>query len=120
MYINFIGNIRPLLSHKQFDQDKLSVPLLICFFRNFRFGRKQEPWRCVYQEFKKVFNAVAHQELLLKLWRLGITDLLRFWWAYLSDYQSLHFSQKASSTSLPVLSGVPQGVFFFTVPCIYQ
>ena len=61
-------------------------------------------------DFSKAFDSVAHNELLYKLWNFGITGTLWLWVrAYLTNrvqYVSIGIS---SSTTLPVLSGVPQG-----------
>ena len=53
---------------------------------------------------------MAHNELLLKLWKISICDSLWLWIsAYLSDrLQYISVGQSVSSV-LPVLSGVPQG-----------
>ena len=64
----------------------------------------------VYLDFKKAFDSVSHNELLLKLWKFGICDSLWLWIrAYLSNrLQYVSVGQSVSSV-LPVLSGVPQG-----------
>ena len=42
----------------------------------------------IYLDFQKAFDAVAHNELLLKLWNFGICDNLWHWMrAYLSCRQ---------------------------------
>ena len=53
---------------------------------------------------------MAHNELLLELWKFGICDSLWLWIrAYLSNrLQYVSVGQSVSSV-LPVLSGVPQG-----------
>ena len=64
----------------------------------------------LYLDIRKAFDSVPHQELLFKLWRIGITGKLWFWFkAYISN--RLHFVHYKgfSSSALPVLSGVPQG-----------
>jgi len=64
----------------------------------------------IYLDLKKAFDSVPHNELLFKLWRIGITGKLWSWFkAYLSHRQHFVCYKDASSTSLPVLSGVPQG-----------
>ena len=61
-------------------------------------------------DFKKAFDSVLHAELLLKLWRLGVTGPLWYWFqAYLTNRQHYVSINGASSTLLPVLSDVPQG-----------
>ena len=64
----------------------------------------------IFLDFAKAFDSVPHGELLYKIWKLGITGPLWFWFQnYLSD--RLHFVSidNACSKCLPVLSGVPQG-----------
>ena len=64
----------------------------------------------IYLDFKKAFDSVPHQELLLKLWKAGIVGSLWQWFReYLSNrYQHVCINNCKSST-LPVISGVPQG-----------
>lgn len=64
----------------------------------------------IYLDFKKAFDSVPHNELLVKLWSLGITGTLWKWLrAYIHDrYQCVRVGQSTSKL-LPVLSGVPQG-----------
>ena len=63
-----------------------------------------------YFDFKKAFDTVPHNELLLKLWMTGITGPL---WLWFNDYlkNRLHYVSICGESSplLPVLSGVPQG-----------
>ena len=64
----------------------------------------------VYLDIRKAFDAVPHNELLHKLWWLGIHGRLWLWLrAYLLDRsQSVRINQ-AISQLLPVISRVPQG-----------
>ena len=64
----------------------------------------------IYLDFKKAFDSVPHQELLLKLWKTGIVGSLWKWFReYLTNrYQHVSINNSKSST-LPVVSGVPQG-----------
>ena len=68
--------------------------------------------RCdvIYFDFKKAFDRVPHQELLLKLWKVGIVGGL---WRWFRDYLSNRYHcvciNNSSSSTLPVISGVPQG-----------
>ena len=64
----------------------------------------------LYLDFKKAFDSVSHQELLFKLWQMGITGPLWSWFqCYLSGRSHYVSVDGESSLSLPVLSGVPQG-----------
>ena len=64
----------------------------------------------IYLDFKKAFDSVPHQEVLMKLWKAGIVGSLWKWFReYLSNrYQYVSINNCKSST-LPVVSGVPQG-----------
>ena len=65
---------------------------------------------CHLPRLSKAFNTVAHNELLVKLHSLGITGNLWSWFrAYLTDRRQSVCVNNCLSTSLPVLSGVPQG-----------
>ena len=64
----------------------------------------------VYLDFRKAFDSVAHNELLLKLWNFGINGKLWSWMkAYLTDRVQYVSVGHSTSSTLPVLSGVPQG-----------
>ena len=64
----------------------------------------------IYLDFKKAFDSVAHNELLVKLWSFGITGNLWKWFrAYLSGRSQRVRLNHCMSDPLPVLSGVPQG-----------
>ena len=64
----------------------------------------------IYLDFSKAFDRVPHNALLLKLWQFGITGNL-WWWlkCYLNNRLQCVRLNGSYSTSLPVLSGVPQG-----------
>ena len=64
----------------------------------------------IYLDFRKAFDSVAHNELLLKLWNFGIIGKLWSWVkAYLANRVQYVSVGHSNSSSLPVLSGVPQG-----------
>ena len=64
----------------------------------------------VYLDFKKAFDSVPHNELLVKLWSIGITGNLWKWFqAYLSCRSQHVLLNHVTSDPLPVISGVPQG-----------
>ena len=64
----------------------------------------------LYFDFKKAFDSVAHNELLHKLWNFGITDSLWLWVrAYLTNRRQCVSVGQSISSTLPVISGVPQG-----------
>ena len=66
----------------------------------------------IYLDFRKAFDSIPHPELLYKLWILGITGPLWFWFrfrSYLNGHSHLVNIEGSSSDLLPVRSGVPQG-----------
>ena len=64
----------------------------------------------IYLDFKKAFDTVPNNELLLKLWKTGITGNT---WSWLKEYltgRRQHVNINGCfSSALPVISGVPQG-----------
>jgi len=64
----------------------------------------------VYLDFRKAFDSVPHQELLLKLYQTGITGNL---WKLFEDYLTSRVQcvavENSTSDVVPVTSGVPQG-----------
>ena len=64
----------------------------------------------LYLDFRKAFDSVSFNELLLKLWKIGITGNLWKWFkAYLSSRSQCVSINGCISSFLPVTSGVPQG-----------
>ena len=58
----------------------------------------------------KAFDSVPHNELLMKLWSVGITDKLWTWFqSYLSNRTQIVSINNCLSDHLPVKSGVLQG-----------
>ena len=113
VYNKIIDFIRPKLSKHQFgflrNRSCLSQ-LLTTFATVFEEIDNGAVVDIVYLDFKKAFDTVPHDELLLKLWKIGITGQLWHWFrAYLSDRQHYVKIGNISSSYLPVLSGVPQG-----------
>ena len=77
----------------------------------------------IYLDFKKAFDSVAHNKLLVKLWSFGITGNLWWWFrGYLSSRHQCVIINRCISDLLPVISGVPQGsilrplLFLMTFP----
>lgn len=61
----------------------------------------------LYLDLRKAFDSVPHNELLF---RLGLTGNLWSWFkAYLSKRQYCVRYKNSTSTTLKILSGVPQG-----------
>ena len=68
-------------------------------------------WTWVYFTLgKRLTHAVSHNELLDKLWKMGITGHLWSWFkSYLQSRTYFVSFENISSDTLPVISGVPQG-----------
>uniref|UniRef100_A0A1X7SQQ4 Reverse transcriptase domain-containing protein n=1 Tax=Amphimedon queenslandica TaxID=400682 RepID=A0A1X7SQQ4_AMPQE len=65
---------------------------------------------CIYLDFRKAFDSVPHNKLLLKLWKSGIVGPLWDWLhVYLSERRQCVVVNGTTSSFLKVLSGVPQG-----------
>ena len=64
----------------------------------------------IYLDFRKAFDSVPHNQLLLKLNRLGISGNLWLWFKFylLLRPQCVKINNQFSDF-LPVLSGIPQG-----------
>ena len=113
VYGKIIDFIRPKLSKSQFGflSNRSSTSQLLCCYnrvmKGFDAGLDSD---VIYLDLRKAFDSVAHQELLYKLWRIGITGSLWGWFQnYLLDRRHYVAFQGATSSHLSVLSGVPQG-----------
>lgn len=113
VYNKIIDFLRPKLSKAQFGflpHRSSIIQLLTCYQEVVDAFECRMPTDILYLDLKKAFDSVPHQELLFKLWRMGVTGSLWSWFqAYLKN--RLHFVHYKgfSSPTLPVLSGVPQG-----------
>ena len=68
------------------------------------------PTDVIYLDFKKAFDSVSHNELLVKMWGFGITGNLWKWFrAYLHNRCQCVSLNNCVSNTLSVISGVPQG-----------
>jgi len=68
--------------------------------------------RCdtIYLDFSKAFDSVSHNELLVKLWRIRVTNNVWYWLReYLYDRRQCVSTNGHYSNLLPVISGIPQG-----------
>ena len=92
-----------------FLKNHSSQQQLLLFLSNF-MRPSSSPIDVVYLDFKKAFDSVPHNELLVKLWSFGITGNLWNWFkGYLLNRTQCVRINNAISSSLPVISGVPQG-----------
>jgi len=76
-----------------------------------KYLKLQQKWMwCIYMDFRKVFDSVSHNSLLMKLNSIGIMGKL---WSWLKEYLQQWFQcvSIGDSMSAPckVLSKVPQG-----------
>ena len=105
--------VRPLLTSQQFgflSNRSCLLQLLLSYSTIYNLLDSRGCLDAIYLDFTKAFDTVPHGELLFKLWKIGITGPL---WLWFKDYLTnrLQFVQvrQASSSYLPVISGVPQG-----------
>ena len=87
-----------------------ATQLLASYSQIYESADQGNPVDAIFLDFKKAFDSVPHPDLLHKLWQFGIVGPL---WSWFKDYLTnrLHYVEMdgASSSLLPVLSGVPQG-----------
>ena len=113
IFQKIIDFISPKLSQYQFGfiKNKSCLTQLLSAFSIIHqaVDNKQQV-DMVYLDFRKAFDSVPHQELLYKLWRMGITGNLWCWFRnYLSGRSHYVLYENEMSSTLPVISGVPQG-----------
>ncbi len=107
IFQKIIDFIKPNLSEYQFGfmKNKSCVTqLLSAFSIIYEAVDNKKQVDMVYLDFKKAFNSVSHNELLYKLWRMGITGNLWCWFRCNRSHYTSMLSEK-----LPVISGVPHG-----------
>ena len=91
-----------------FLRGRSTLQQMLVFFNSLLNSASQTD--VIYLDFKKAFDSVAHNELLCKLWKFGITgDLWQWVRAYLSNRVQYVSIGQSTSPMLPVISGVPQG-----------
>ena len=96
------------ISVSQFGFLRGTLQQMLVFFNTLLSSASQTD--VIYLDFKKAFDSVAHNELLCKLWKFGITGDLWLWVrAYLSNRVQYVSIDHSTSPTLPVISGVPQG-----------
>lgn len=113
IYDKLINFIRPKLSSNQYGflQQRSCLTQLLTYFADVYSGVEgKKEVDVLYFDFKKAFDSVPHQELLYKLWMIGITGPLWLWFkCYLTDRLHLTYIDGECSRCLEVTSGVPQG-----------
>ena len=110
VYDKVINTIAPSITPHQFGfQSNASTQqqLLIYFHR---LITSREEIDTIYIDFRKAFDSVPHNELLVKLWNIGITGTLWSWLnSYLSNKPQCVSVENRLSVCLPLISGVPRG-----------
>lgn len=113
IYSHILDFVQPAISNSQFGFQRgrsCLSQLLASYSEVYSCIDKGLSFDTIFLDFSKAFDTVPHQELLYKLWMIGITGTL---WTWFRDYLHLrtHYVSfnEASSPALPVLSGVPQG-----------
>ena len=107
----FLENSIITTSQFGFRKHHSSVQQLLLFLSNVHDTlNRNAHCNVIYLDFRKAFDSVPHNELLLKLWNTGITGSI---WSWLKEYLSNRCQQVSIngclSSPLPVISGVPQG-----------
>ena len=91
-----------------FQRGSSTLQQLIVYFH--QLITSKEEIDVIYIDFRKAFDSVPHNDLLVKLWNMGISGTLRRWFAfYLSNRHQCVSVNDSLSRQLPVISGVPQG-----------
>ena len=108
--IDFISN---LISNSQFGflQDRSFLQQLLLTLHSIYEGiLSSGHFEMVYLNFRKAFDSVCHNNLLLKSWSISLTSHL---WGWLRCYLSSHFQfmtvNNCQSSVLPVFFGALQG-----------
>ena len=91
-----------------FQSNSSTLQQLLLYFD--QLITSKEEIDAIYIDFRKAFDSVPHNNLLMKLWNIGITGNLWNWFdCYLKNRTQCVSVENHLSNTLPVLSGVPQG-----------
>ena len=109
-YDKVINSVSNCITQYQFGfQRNASTQQQLLIYFN-QFITSNEEIDTIYIDFQKAFDSVPHNELLVKLWNLGITGTLWNWFSYYLNNRTKCVSvHNQLSKTLPVISGVPQG-----------
>ena len=110
VFSNIVDFVTSSLSLSQFGflRGRSNLQQLLIFFNILLSSPSQSD--VIYLDFRKAFDSVAHNELLYKIWKFGITGNLWLWLrAYLTNRVQFVSIGQSSSSTLTVISGVPQG-----------
>ena len=108
VYVRIIDFLSNTISVNQFGFLRgCSTLQQLLLFYNLIFNTSSQT-DVIYLDFKKAFDSVGRNELLLKVWNIGICNSLWMWIrAYRTNrLQCVSIGQHVSSL-LPVISGVP-------------
>ena len=110
IYDKVIDHLNKFISPAQFGflKNRSVIQQLLILFNQVINTNHQTD--VIYLDFRKAFDSVPHNQLLLKLSRLGISGNLWLWFKfYLLHRQQCVKINNQFSDFLPVLSGIPQG-----------
>ena len=110
IYDKIIDLVASSLTPLQFVFQRVSPTLqqLLVYFH--QLITSKEEIDAIYIDFHKAFHSVLHNELLIKLWNMGITVTLWRWFAsYLNNRFQCVSVNSCLSNFLSVISEVPQG-----------
>ena len=110
IYVKMIGTVAKSISPCQFgfQSNTSALHQLLLFYHQLITSRDEVD--VIHIDFRKAFDSVPHNELLMKRWNIGITGTLWKWFkSYLCNRAQCISINNSLSQCLPVLSGVPQG-----------
>ena len=112
VYDKIISFVSSSISPHQFGfrQNHSTLQQLLIFLNSVyvSFGTSAQT-DIVYLDFKKAFDSVTHNELLVKLWSFVTGDIWKWFRGYLTSRVQCVIINGSISGQLPVISGVPQG-----------
>ena len=110
IYVKMIGTVAKCITPCQFGFQSNSSTLQQLLLYHHQLITSKDEVDVVHIDFRKAFDSVPHNQLLVKLWNIGITGTLWKWFkSYLCNRVQCVSINNCLSNCLPVLSGVPQG-----------
>jgi hypothetical protein len=113
VYNHIIDEIQPRITPFQhgFVAGKSTITQLLETYHNINIElEKRKQVDIIFLDLTKAFDSVSHVHLLTKIQRFGINGRTLEWFrSYLSNRMQYTVVNDATSTEIPVLSGVPQG-----------
>ena len=103
IYNKVIASISNVISMCQFGFMKCCSTLQLLMFLNSIHEHCKIQTDVIYLDFAKEFDRVPHNKLLLKLWKIGVTGNLWWWFrSYLNNRQQCVRFNGSYFTFLPV------------------